>query len=131
MARLALILSLVVVGGSDARAAEVVFRKIDLKPLEQRPYRYIVDPIAKPPLPDKPLLLVANKHSDTLTYIDPESLEILDTIPTGPNPHEIVITPDQRYSGISKVISCRRCSLSNGIRISIRPSPVVARPSFR
>ena len=101
------------------------------KPLEQRPHRSIMDPIAKPPLPDKPLLLVANKHSDTLTYIDPESLEILDTIPTGPNPHEIVITPDQRYSGISKVISCRRCSLSNGIRISIRPSPVVARPSFR
>ena len=48
-----------------------------------------------------PVLLVANKHDDTLCFIDPEGLEILDTIPTGPNPHEIVVTPDQRYAYFS------------------------------
>jgi YVTN family beta-propeller protein len=49
----------------------------------------------------KPLLLVANKHSDTLSYIDPGTLEVLDTIPTGPNPHEMAITPDQRIMYLS------------------------------
>lgn len=47
------------------------------------------------------ILLVANKHSNTLSFIDPESLEVLETIPTGPNPHEIVVTPDQRYAYLS------------------------------
>lgn len=49
----------------------------------------------------KPLLMVANKHSDTLCYIDPDTLEILDTISTGPNPHEMTITPDQRIMYLS------------------------------
>jgi YVTN family beta-propeller protein len=49
----------------------------------------------------KPLLLVANKHSDTLSYIDPGTLQVLDTIPTGPNPHEMAITPDQRIMYLS------------------------------
>ena len=55
----------------------------------------------KAPLGDGPFLLVANKHSDTLCFIDPKTYEILDTIPTGPNPHEIVITPDGRYAYLS------------------------------
>ena len=42
-----------------------------------------------------PLLLVANKHSDTLSYVDPETLSVVDTISTGPNPHEMAITPDR------------------------------------
>jgi len=49
----------------------------------------------------KTILLVANKHDDTLCFIDPDQLEILQTIPTGPNPHEIVVTPDQRTAYLS------------------------------
>lgn len=57
--------------------------------------------IGKEPSGDGPFLLVANKHSDTLCFIDPSTYKILDTISTGPNPHEIVITPDGRYGYLS------------------------------
>jgi YVTN family beta-propeller protein len=50
---------------------------------------------------EKPLLIVANKHGNTLCYVDPQTYEILETIPTGPNPHEIVITPDGRFAYLS------------------------------
>lgn len=49
----------------------------------------------------EPLLLVANKHDDTLCFINLNTLEIVQTIATGPNPHEIVITPDQRFAYLS------------------------------
>ena len=49
----------------------------------------------------KSLFLVANKHSDTLSFVDPDTFEILDTVPTGPNPHEMAITPDQRFMYLS------------------------------
>ncbi|HOD50376.1 MAG TPA: hypothetical protein PK166_01215 [Candidatus Hydrogenedentes bacterium] len=48
-----------------------------------------------------PVLAVANKHDNTLSFVDPATLEILQTIPTGPNPHEMVITPDQRIMYLS------------------------------
>ncbi len=48
-----------------------------------------------------PLLLVCNKHDDTMTFVDPEKLEPIQTIPTGPNPHEIVLTPDRRFAYLS------------------------------
>lgn len=48
-----------------------------------------------------PILLVANKHSSTLSFINPRDLEVIATIPTGPNPHEIAVTPDQRYAYLS------------------------------
>ena len=47
------------------------------------------------------VLLVANKHDDTLSFINPKTLEITATIPTGPNPHEMVVTPDQRFAYLS------------------------------
>ncbi|NLX99336.1 MAG: YncE family protein [Rhodopirellula sp.] len=47
------------------------------------------------------MLLVANKHDDTLCFIRPTTLEIVQTIATGPNPHEIIITPDQRFAYLS------------------------------
>jgi len=47
------------------------------------------------------ILLVANKHSNTLSFVDPRSFEVVMTIPTGPNPHEIVVTPDQRFAYLS------------------------------
>ncbi len=49
----------------------------------------------------EPILLVANKHSNTLCYINPKTFEVIKTIPTGPNPHEIVVTPDQRMAYLS------------------------------
>lgn len=49
----------------------------------------------------QPVLLVANKHDDTLCFINPRRLEIIETISTGPNPHEIIVTPDQRFAYLS------------------------------
>lgn len=46
----------------------------------------------------EPVLLVANKHSNTLCFINPKTLKVLQTIQTGPNPHEIIVTPDQRFA---------------------------------
>ncbi len=53
------------------------------------------------PTKSKAVLLVANKHDDTLCYINPRTLEVIQTIATGPNPHEIIITPDQRFAYLS------------------------------
>ena len=52
----------------------------------------------------KPILLVANKHSNTLSFVNPKTFEVIQTIPTGPNPHEIAITPDQRFAYLSSYI---------------------------
>ncbi|CAG5018580.1 hypothetical protein DYBT9275_06030 [Dyadobacter sp. CECT 9275] len=49
----------------------------------------------------KPVLLVANKHSNTLSFINPKTFQVIETIPTGPNPHEIAVTPDQRTAYLS------------------------------
>lgn len=49
----------------------------------------------------KPVLLVANKHSNTLSFINPKTFEVIETIATGPNPHEMAVTPDQRYAYLS------------------------------
>ena len=46
----------------------------------------------------EPLLLVANKHSNTLCFVNPRTLKVEETISTGPNPHEIIVTPDQRFA---------------------------------
>ncbi|MEO5996744.1 MAG: cytochrome D1 domain-containing protein [Chitinophagaceae bacterium] len=48
-----------------------------------------------------PVLLVANKHSNTLSFINPKTLKIIKTISTGINPHEITITPDQTLAYLS------------------------------
>lgn len=53
------------------------------------------------PGPNKPVLLVVNKHEDTMSYVDPDSLTILGQVTTGHDPHELVITPDRRYAYIS------------------------------
>lgn len=47
------------------------------------------------------ILLVANKHSNTLSFVDPVAFEVLETVPAGPNPHEMVVTPDQRFAYLS------------------------------
>ncbi|MCP4642778.1 MAG: DUF1080 domain-containing protein, partial [bacterium] len=74
----------------QSEGAEVFVRRVDLVPLAPVPGTACA-----------PVLLVANKHDDTLSFINPDSLEIIETIPTGPNPHEMVITPDQRIVYLS------------------------------
>lgn len=48
-----------------------------------------------------PVLLVANKHSNTLSWVDPVGFDVFKTIEVGPNPHEIIITPDQKFAYLS------------------------------
>lgn len=47
------------------------------------------------------LLLVCNKHEDTMSFVDPATLQPVDKIPTGPNPHEIVLSADRRFAYLS------------------------------
>jgi len=49
----------------------------------------------------KAILLVCNKHEDTISFVDPATLRPLVKIPTGPNPHEIVLSKDRRYAYLS------------------------------
>lgn len=50
---------------------------------------------------DGALLLVCNKHEDTMSFVDPESLHAVNKISTGHNPHEIVLSLDRRYAYLS------------------------------
>jgi len=79
----------------QSEAAELFIRRIELTPLAQNAQE------AKAPRSTEPKLLVANKHSDTLSYVDPVSFQVDQTITVGPNPHELVITPDQRIMYLS------------------------------
>ncbi|MBX3178693.1 MAG: DUF1080 domain-containing protein [Candidatus Hydrogenedentes bacterium] len=79
----------------QSEAAELFVRRIELTPLAQ------AAAAVSGPISDGPMLLVANKHSDTLSYVHPESLQVEQTITVGPNPHEMTITPDQRFMYLS------------------------------
>lgn len=50
---------------------------------------------------DHPVLLVLNKHEDTMCYVDPLTLASIARVPAGHDPHEMVITPDQRFAFVS------------------------------
>ena len=52
---------------------------------------------ASPARSAEPVLLVSNKHEDTLSFVDPATLRVLKKIPVGHNPHEMVVTPDGRF----------------------------------
>ncbi len=71
----------------QSEGAELFVRRVELTPL--------------PSKPAEPLLLVLNKHEDTMSFVDPVKMESLIKIPTGPNPHEIVISKDQRTAYLS------------------------------
>jgi len=43
-------------------------------------------------------LLVLNKEDATLAIVDPASGKVLGTVPTGPGPHELVVSTDGRYA---------------------------------
>ncbi|MBI5095202.1 MAG: beta-propeller fold lactonase family protein [Candidatus Hydrogenedentes bacterium] len=51
--------------------------------------------------PDQDVLLVLNKHEDTISFVNPRTLEPIAKIPTGPNPHEIVLSKDSRFAYLS------------------------------
>lgn len=85
----------------DGQVLVGFYIKHDDKPgYDLRIKRYPITDIYKEIKPD-PVLVVANKHSNTLSYLDPVAMEVLETISVGNNPHEITITPDQRYAYLS------------------------------
>ncbi len=47
------------------------------------------------------VLLVANRHSNTVSFVNPNTFEITKTIPTSSHPGAIVVTPDQRTAYVS------------------------------
>ncbi len=47
------------------------------------------------------LLLVCNKHENTLSFVNPDTLLPVDKITTGPNPHEIILSADHRFAYLS------------------------------
>lgn len=47
------------------------------------------------------ILLVCNKHEDTMSFVDPVALKPIDKMPTGHNPHEIVLSLDRKYAYLS------------------------------
>ncbi len=67
----------------------------------KEPPFYVIKEIGFPMVSDRPQLLVANKHSNTLSFVDSRTVEVDTTISTGLNPHEIVLTPDHRYAYLS------------------------------
>ena len=79
----------------QSEGAEIIFRRIELTPLSDS------KTASSGPAATGPMLLVANKHSDTLSYVNPETLLVEQTITVGHNPHELVITPDQRFMYLS------------------------------
>ncbi len=50
---------------------------------------------------NKPALLVLAKSDLTLSIVDPTTLKVLGTVPSGPDPHEVVASPDGRTAYIS------------------------------
>lgn len=48
-----------------------------------------------------PILLVANKNENTLSFIDPKTRQELGRLPTGQSPHELAVTPDGRWAFVS------------------------------
>lgn len=76
----------------QSESAGMIFRKIEITSLNDARDANAYT---------RPTLLVANKHSNTLSFIDPETFMVKETIPTGPNPHEITVAPDQRFAYLS------------------------------
>lgn len=49
----------------------------------------------------QPTLLILSKSARTLSLVDPATLRVLAAVPVGPDPHEVVATPDGRYAYVS------------------------------
>jgi YVTN family beta-propeller protein len=46
-------------------------------------------------------LLILNKEDNALAVIDPASLKVLGTVPTGAGPHEVAVSPDGKWAYVS------------------------------
>lgn len=70
----------------------------------RRPLLFIGAALALFPSPGfatDPILLVLNKHEDTMAMVNPSTLKVLTKIPAGHDPHEMVVTPDGRFAYVS------------------------------
>lgn len=47
------------------------------------------------------LLLVLNKSANTMAFVDPESLQVLGTVPTGQGPHEVAVDASGRIAYVA------------------------------
>ncbi len=48
-----------------------------------------------------PALLVLAKRDTTLAIVDPATLKVVERVPSGPDPHEVVASPDGKFAYIS------------------------------
>ena len=79
--------------------------------------------LAAQALSNKPALLVLAKSDLTLSIVDPVTQKVLGTVPSGPDPHEVVASPDGRTAYIS--------NYGGGSFDTIRPGPHPARPDAK
>lgn len=49
----------------------------------------------------KPVLVVLNKDDATMSIIDPATMKVTGTVPTGNGPHEVVLSPDGRTAYVA------------------------------
>src|SRR5215217_8434442 len=49
----------------------------------------------------KPVLVALNKAEGSLTIIDPKDMKVLGKVPTGDNPHEVVLSADGRTAFVA------------------------------
>ena len=64
------------------------------------PYGWLRE-IGYPMIAKDTVLLVVNKHSNTLSFVNPKSFEVIESIPAGKNPYDITVTHDQRIAYLS------------------------------
>ncbi len=57
--------------------------------------------VAIRPQTGKPVLAVLNKADATLAIIDPVSMKLTSTVPTGDGPHEVVLSPDGKTAYVA------------------------------
>lgn len=49
----------------------------------------------------KPVLVALNKNDATLSIIDPATMKVTSTVPTGEGPHEVVLSPDGKTAYVA------------------------------
>ena len=84
----------------------MVFNFFTTRERGEEPPFSVLSKIAAPPSSrrfesGKPVLLVVNKHGDTMSFVNPVTLEKLAQVPAGHDPHEMAITPDRRFAYLS------------------------------
>ena len=70
------------------------------------------------------LLLAINKGDNTLAIVDAATLRLLGTAPVGPDPHEVVVSPDGKLAYITNY------NAGNGFQNTISVVDLVARKAL-